>query len=122
MFKKLEEIEIWNRGCELAVQIYRLTTKEPFAKDWSLRDQLRRAAISIPSNIAEGYERNSQAEFKRFLNIAKGSCGELRTQLHIIHKLELLVKLDITPLIKECMEISSMIQSLASHIRSQQNK
>ncbi|NQU05779.1 MAG: four helix bundle protein [Calditrichaeota bacterium] len=122
MFKKLEDMEVWKRGCRLAVDIYRLTYNEPLTKDWGLRDQIRRAAVSIPSNIAEGYERNSQKEFKRFLFIAKGSCGELRTQLYIIKKLGLLTFDEIDPLIKECIEISSMLQSLASHIISHQDK
>jgi four helix bundle protein len=63
MFKKVEEIEAWKRACRLAVEIYRLCEIEPLSKDWGLLDQLRRAAVSIASNIAEGYERNSRAEF-----------------------------------------------------------
>jgi four helix bundle protein len=71
-FKKLEDIDVWKRGCRLAVSIYKMTVKSPFDKDWGLRDQIRRSSVSIPSNIAEGYERNSLAEFRRFLLIAKG--------------------------------------------------
>ena len=116
-FKTLEEIEVWKRGCRLAVVIYKLTGKEPLSKDWGLRDQLRRAAISIPSNIAEGYERNSIAEFARFLNIAKGSCGELRTQLYIVKALDLVSSDEINSIIDECKEISSMIQGLKSYLK-----
>jgi len=74
VFRKVEDIEVWKRACRLAVDLYSLCDQEPLAKDWGLRDQLRRAAVSIASNIAEGYERNSQAEFRRYLLIAKGSC------------------------------------------------
>ena len=66
-FKKSEDIEVWKRGCRLAVEVYKLTGIKPLEKDWGLRDQVRKAAVSIPSNIAEGYERDSSAEFKRFL-------------------------------------------------------
>ncbi len=96
--------------------IYKLTQLEPIRKDWGLRDQLRRSAVSIASNIAEGYERNSTAEFKRFLLIAKGSCGELRTQLYILKALNLSIDYDINSLIEECREISSMIQGLISYL------
>ncbi|NQS98991.1 MAG: four helix bundle protein [candidate division Zixibacteria bacterium] len=119
LFKKIEDIEIWKRSCRLAVEIYKLTGQGPFDKDWGLRDQIRRAAVSIPSNIAEGFERESSAEFKRFLLIAKGSCGELRTQLYIAQALGYIAKLEVERLIGECIEISSMISSLISHLRKQ---
>ena len=117
MFRKIEDIEIWKRSCRLAVEIYKLTGQGPFDKDWGLRDQIRRAAVSIPSNIAEGFERESSAEFKRFLLIAKGSCGELRTQLYIAQALGYIAKLEVERLIGECIEISSMISSLISHLK-----
>ena len=109
MFQKIEDIEVWKRGCWL-------TGQGLFEKDWGLRDQIRRAAISIPSNIAEGYERDSFAEFKRFLRIAKGSCGELRTQLYIAQALGYLEKTTADQIVGECIEISSMISSLISHL------
>jgi len=120
LFKKLEEIEVWKRGCRLAVEVYRIAEKDPLAKNWGLRDQIQRAAISIPSNIAEGYERDSSAEFRRFLLIAKGSCGELRTQLYIIKALGLLSEEDTKSLIQECIEISSMLKGLSSQITVKQ--
>ncbi|NQU05857.1 MAG: four helix bundle protein [Calditrichaeota bacterium] len=116
-FKKLEDIDVWKRGCRLAVSIYKITVKSPFDKDWGLRDQIRRSSVSIPSNIAEGYERNSPAEFRRFLLIAKGSCGELRTQLYILKALDLLESTEIESLINECIELSSMIQSLVNYLQ-----
>jgi len=79
-FKRLEEIELWQRGCRLAVDIYKITSFGQLEKDWGLKDQIRRAAVSIPSNVAEGFERDTDAEFSRFASIAKGSCAELRTQ------------------------------------------
>ncbi len=117
-FKRFEEMEVWKRGCRLAVEIFKLTGSEDLAREWGLKDQMRRAVISIPSNIAEGYERNSQKEFKRFLLIAKGSCGELRTQIYILKAIGLGSDSVIDPLIKETTELSSMIQSLVSIIQS----
>ena len=115
-FKKIEEIEVWKRGCSLAVQIYKLTDNDDLNKDWGLRDQIRRAAVSIPSNIAEGYERESNTEFKRFLYISKGSCGELRTQLYIAQAIGKLNKEVSQNLIRECIEISSMLSALIKSI------
>ena len=122
MFQKIEDIEVWKRGCRLTVDIYRITKQSPFDKDWGLRDQIRRAAISIPSNIAEGYERDSFAEFRRFLRIAKGSCGEIRTQLYIAQALGYLEKTVGEQTIEECIEISSMISSLISHLEKSRDK
>jgi four helix bundle protein len=117
-FKKFEDMEVWKRACKLAVDIYKLTNQSELQKDWGLRDQIRRSAISISSNIAEGFERNSNTEFKRFLLISKGSCGELRSQLYILKALSLLPKQEVGIMIDECAEISSMIQSLIHHIKS----
>jgi four helix bundle protein len=103
----------------LAVSIYRLAEKEPLSKNWGLRDQIQRAAISIPSNIAEGYERDSLAEFRRFVLIAKGSCGELRTQLYVIRALKLAVDSDLKSLLKECSEISAMLKRLSQQLHKE---
>ncbi|HKK16926.1 MAG TPA: four helix bundle protein [Gammaproteobacteria bacterium] len=76
----LNELHVWQRSKDLAVSIYKLLFS---CKDRGFKDQLTRACISIPSNIAEGYERHSKKEFARYLKIAKGSCAEVRTQLII---------------------------------------
>lgn len=116
MFRKLEEIEVWKRGCRLAVCIYRLAENDKLANNWGLRDQIQRAAVSIPSNVAEGYERDSLAEFRRFVLIAKGSCGELRTQLYVIKALGFVADNEISELIEECREISSMLKKLSQRL------
>ena len=74
---RFEDLEVWKRSCRVAVEMYKITETDKISSDWGLRDQLRRSAVSIPSNIAEGFGRDSDAEFKRFLLIAKGSCAEL---------------------------------------------
>ena len=118
----MEDIEAWKRGCRLAVDIYQLTSEGKFDKDWSLKDQIRRSAISIPSNIAEGYERESDLEFRRFLFIAKGSCGELRTQLYIVLAIGYVKDSQVKPLLKECLEISSMIKGLINYLNTKISK
>ena len=117
-FQKLEDIEVWRKACRLAVDIYKLSFQEGLAKDWGLRDQIRRSAVSIPSNIAEGFERDSKPEFRRFLLIAKGFCGELRTQLLIIKALDIIQKENINTLLSDCIEISSMIQGLVKYLEA----
>ena len=76
--ERFEDLEIWKLSKNLANQIYDVTTKGKFSQDYVLRDQVRRAAVSIFSNIAEGFERNGNKEFIQFLYIAKASCGEVR--------------------------------------------
>jgi len=86
-FVKVEEIEVWQKGRELVRMIYQLTAQGLFAKDWGLRDQIQRAAVSIPSNIAEGYARCGNKEFVKFLWISKGSAAEVQTQLYVAQDL-----------------------------------
>jgi four helix bundle protein len=81
------DLQIWQLGVDLALEIYRLTADFPKHEQYGLTSQLRRAAVSIPSNIAEGHARKTQREFQRFLNIAKGSLAELETQLTIAKEL-----------------------------------
>jgi four helix bundle protein len=109
-FQSFEDLEVWQRGCRLAVAVFK--TFAP-CRNFTMQDQVQRAALSVPSNVAEGYERNSNKEFIRFLNIAKGSCGELRTQLYISRKLDFLKKADFDQLIDESKEISAMLHGLS---------
>jgi four helix bundle protein len=80
---KFEDILAWQRGRELTRHVYRVSRCGEFGQDFVLRDQIRRAAVSITSNIAEGFERSGRKEFVQFLALAKGSCGELRSQLYV---------------------------------------
>jgi four helix bundle protein len=83
--ESFEDLAAWGKARELVNQIYGLTKKEKFCRDRILVSQIRRAAISVMSNISEGFERGSNKEFVRFLYIAKGSCGEVRSQLMVAH-------------------------------------
>ena len=109
MSRNFEELEVWKRACRLAVEIYKMLAD---CRDYSLKDQMTRAAVSIASNIAEGAERSTQKEYLRFLDIAKGSTGELRTQLYIIAKLQVLNDFENHKLIEETRVISKMLQAL----------
>ena len=82
-FKTFEEITAWQKSRELTKLVYDVTKREKFARDYALRDQIRRASVSIMSNIAEGFERSGTAEFNQFLATAKGSAGEVRAQLYV---------------------------------------
>jgi four helix bundle protein len=84
---RFEDLAVWQEGCDLAVQIYRLSREGKLAKDYGLRDQMTKSAVSIPSNIAEGKERETAPELIRYLYIAKGSTGELQTQLYIAQRI-----------------------------------
>ncbi|MDP1620920.1 MAG: four helix bundle protein [Bacteroidales bacterium] len=114
MYRSFEELEVWKRACKLAVEIY-FALKD--CRDYGLKDQMTRAAVSVASNIAEGAERNSVKEFTHFMHIAKGSAAELRTQLYIAEKIELLTPAITRPIITETKEISSMLQGLIKSIK-----
>ncbi len=81
--KSFEEMEVWQLSRVLVAKIYLLTSGNGFSKDYALKDQMRRCAVSVMSNIAEGFERHTNKEFVSFLFIAKGSCGEFRSQLYV---------------------------------------
>jgi four helix bundle protein len=109
-YVSFEDLEVWKRACRLAVEICSLMRD---SREYTLKDQMSRAAVSIASNISEGAERGSSAEFIRFLNIAKGSAAELRTQLYIASKLGAIIPEDkALLLISEVKEISNMLQGL----------
>jgi four helix bundle protein len=118
-FRSFEDLEVWQRGCRLAVDVFKTFTR---CRNVTMRDQVQRSALSIPSNVAEGYERNSNKEFIRFLNIAKGSGGELRTQLYISRKLELLTKPEFDRLVTESKQISKMVHGLSKAVSKRLSK
>jgi four helix bundle protein len=80
---RFEDLVAWQRARDLTRKVYELTSDSLFARDWALRDQIRRASVSVMSNIAEGFERGGRSEFHQFLVIAKASCAEVRSQLYV---------------------------------------
>ena len=116
-FERFEDIEAWKEGCRLTARIYEITRNTNFSKDWGLKDQIQRAAVSVPSNISEGFERGSRKEFIRFLFIAKGSAGELRTQLYIAKRLEYIDKKTFDELVDMAKHVSSLIGNLIKYLK-----
>lgn len=110
--QSFKELVVWQKAKELAVSVYCITEKQPLARDFSLRDQIRRSAVSVPSNLAEGEERNTNKESIQFFYIAKGSLGELRTQLQIASEVGLLEQATYGELEKRCEVLARMIGRL----------
>ena len=103
-----QELKIWQKAINVAEQVYILSSKFPSEEKYGLKSQIRRSAVSIPSNIAEGAGRNTDGEFKNFLGIANGSTNELCTQLIISERLKLISEENIKPIINDLMEIQKM--------------
>ncbi|MDD5081149.1 MAG: four helix bundle protein [Candidatus Omnitrophota bacterium] len=113
--KNFKDLNIWKRGMNLVEEVYKLTKTFPKEEIYGLTAQIRRAAVSIPSNIAEGFGRGHNKEYKQFLYFAIGSCAELSTQFIIAGKLEYIV--DTGHLLSEIDEISKMIMGLIKKLR-----
>ena len=116
-FRRFEDIEAWQLGRELTRRVYEATRNGEFARDFGLRDQIQRAAVSITSNIAEGFERRSPAEFARFLLIARGSAGEVRSQLYAALDLGYIDRSTFDDLYGLAARISKATNALARHNR-----
>ena len=116
-FKKFEDIEAWQRSRELTNEIYKITSKGDFARDFGLKDQIRRASVSIMSNIAEGFERSGTGEFAHFLAIAKGSAGEVRSQLYVGLDQGYISEVLFDPLSAAVTEISRMLSGLMTYLK-----
>ncbi len=107
-----KELKVWQEGKNLAVFIYKLTGKGNFRSDYGLRDQIRRAVVSIPSNIAEGDERETDKEAVRYFYIAKGSAAEVLTQSVIAFEIGYIRKEEFDELENRCTELSGMLAKL----------
>ncbi len=107
-----EDLEIWKDGMKLVVQVY---GELKDCKDFGLKDQMQRAVVSVPSNIAEGFERQTNKEFIQFLHYSKGSCGELRTQLYVAISLKYIDKVKGLELVETAKTLSAKISKLISY-------
>ena len=107
--EKFEDLDVWKEGVRLSVDIYQALKS---SKDFSFRDQIQRSAVSISSNISEGFERKGNKEFIQFLYIAKGSCAELRTQLYITMKTGSIERSTAVEFIEKTKKISAMLYNL----------
>lgn len=113
---RFEDVKAWGMAKDLVVTVYRITGKGKFIHDFGLRDQIRRAAISAMSNIAEGFERGSKAEFCRFLRIAKGSCGEVRSQLYVAQELEYVDRQEFVSAKTQAEDLSKALSGFISYL------
>ena len=115
--KYYQDLLVWQKAMDLAVMIYELTRKLPREERFSLADQMRRASVSIPSNIAEGQQRKTTKEFIQFLFVSKGSLAEIETQLILCMKLSYLNQEQIEPALQLCGDIGRMINALISRLQ-----
>jgi four helix bundle protein len=116
-FQSFTEIEAWQKARELTKEIYRVSNKAPFSKDFGLRGQIREASISTMSNIAEGFERNGTAEFVQFLSIAKGSAAEVASQLYVACDQGYVTQQEFDRLIVLATNTGRMIGGLMNYLR-----
>ena len=116
-FQRFEDMGVWRKARELARDVYRVTREPGFARDFGLRDQIRRAAVSVLSNIAEGFERDGAGDFARFLTMAKGSAGEVRAQLYVALDQGYLTGQEFEALSGLAGEVSRMTAGLIAHLR-----
>ena len=116
------DLNVWQKSMELARVIYGLVKFLPREEVYALSDQMRRAVVSIPSNIAEGYYRNSTRDYIRFLSMAKGSLGEIETQLLLCENFGYLQNEQIIPALTKCDEISKMLTVLINNLQAKIDK
>lgn len=109
MSSSFEDLEVWQKSCALSVRLYGLLKD---CRDYGMKDQMLRSSVSVPSNIAEGSERKSVQDFKRFISIAQGSAAELRTQVYISREVGILSEADASDVLRELKSISKMLQGL----------
>ena len=120
--KKFEDLEVWIAAKDTSVMIYKITETENLRKDFGLKDQIRRASISVISNIAEGFERNGNKEFIQFLSIAKGSAGEVRAQLYIIKELNFINEEEFVLLYEKVTQVSKMLSGFINYLKQSELK
>lgn len=116
--ERFEDIQAWQKARELNQQIYDVTKDAHFSKDFSLRDQIRRASVSIMANIAEGFGRKSKKEFANFLNMAHGSAAEVQCHLYIAADQNYISREEFEELYVKTDEVSKMIQGFMNYLRS----
>jgi four helix bundle protein len=114
-----KKLLVWTKAKSLAVAVYGAVNRNSISRDFGLRDQMLRAAVSIASNIAEGYARETAADRAHFLNVARGSCAELETQLAIAEEAGLIASQEAIALRGDSEEVSRMLYALRSRIRNE---
>jgi four helix bundle protein len=119
---RFEDIEAWKKARELTKKIYEITSQGELTRDYALKDQLRRAAISIMANIAEGFEREGNKEFKQFLAMAKGSVGEVKAQLYVALDASLIDSDNFTKIVALADETARLLAGFLKYLRASDYK
>ena len=120
--ERFEDLIAWQKARALTTQVYKISKKGSFAKDFGLAGQIQRAAVSVMSNIAEGFERGGRGEFKQFLSIAKASCAEVRSQLYVAFDVGYLDQTRFNELIAQAEEVARIIGGLRVSVEKQMRK
>jgi four helix bundle protein len=115
--KKFQDIKAWEKSRFLAKEIYNITGNKKFAKDWGLKDQIRRASVSVMSNIAEGFSRQTDKEFIQFLYIAKGSVSEVQSHLYVAFDLSYINEETFKDLLYKTEEIANLIGGFVRYLK-----
>ncbi len=116
-YKSFEELPVWKSASELAADIYKASSCGNIDKDYSFKDQIRRSVLSVSSNIAEGFERGAKKELIQFLYISRGSCGELRSQIHVAKNIGYLTDIEYHKLLDKCMLVSKQINGFIEYLK-----
>jgi four helix bundle protein len=116
MIKSYKDLIVWQRGMDLVEAVYQITKKLPDSEQWGLISQMRRAAVSVPSNIAEGYGRQATGEYRHHLSIARASLLELETHVLLSQRLKYFTEADSKPMLAAIDDISKMLASLISKL------
>lgn len=120
--ERFEDLIAWQKARQLTADIYQVTSKGDFSKDFGLRDQIRRASVSVMSNIAEGFDRGSRGEFHQFLVVAKASCAEVRSQLYVALDVGYIVQEIFSNLNNSTDELSRIIGGLRAAVQKQRDQ
>jgi len=118
--EKFEDIQAWQKARELVKSVYRITSRGGFAKDYSLKDQIRRASVSIISNIAEGFARQTNKEFSQFLHIALGSVAEVQSQLYVAQDLNYVSKEEFGRIYELSSEVARLVTGFIKYLQGAQ--
>ena len=119
--ERFEDLIAWQKARELTKVIYQVTREGAFAKDFGLSGQIQRAAVSVMSNIAEGFERNRRTEFHQFLSTAKASCAEVRSQLYVAYEIAYIDKATFDKLLHQTEEVARIIGGLRVSVEKQRD-
>ena len=119
--ERFEDLIAWQKARELTAEIYRVSALGDFSRDFGLRDQIRRAAVSTMSNIAEGFDRGSRGEFHQYLVVAKASCAEVRSQLYVAQDVGYISQQAFNVVINSTSELSRIIGGLRTAVQKQRD-